>query len=1296
MKPNDRFDPEARLDLADEYELQPLAERRSLAAPHSLDDFPPLAPPREINVPTESPNSVVATAAATSPAPAPRFSDGFLQERNIKWILGIGTILTLGSSLMLVSSQWSGFSAIFKELVILAYTALVFGAGRYAYERLALRRTGTVLLTLSLMLAPIACAAIPFVWEDDSWNFSYVALLIAAAALTTRVGSRVFQHFLRAKQPALTVSYVILALAAAVVPLASEGFAPYLRSPFTALALWCVFAVGTVKVNRTVFHLLEEQRRPRIFGFFPMLLLALQYFALFGVCFAAHTPLPWIGFGAVLTAIPLLLAADVVADVFKQRTGNLVRPLPWSIMAPLIAGLSACATGVILAALPMLEMKPPFALVPTALLAAAVMTQVARRTEKQQFVYAALGFVTLAYRYLPVYFAAATKALITSTAAAIQEPKLPIAYFGFTFVPLLALFTLVSLRAERRGSQLFAQPTKFFAVGLSLLFLALAPTHPKAMFPASLTLLGVFAAQIALFRNRLYVVPALIASIIAALGMPEFLSGVLNIDLSSHLTRSAICFSYVGRLAGLLLIPGLFLDRLLNRVPVRFLGNDFAVDAAKVLHDPCRRASILLATLLSIIWLPDYLLGSTAVPGFTTGLLLAGLGLVHAYMNGDARFGSLHGTITLGFANVVVGIALVEFRWHDLPMAEGTVLSIGVGLLMLQWIASYRLAARPELRIAQAFGEATQRCSFGLLWLMVVFHVMIHGFAAMGSGGVSNTVWFSSFALVAWLFDAARRNRSMLLGTVAITALFAFVTSASQTCLPGTVAWLPLWWVGVTAVLAVGATVASRSPRLEASFRPILEPAHVIVPTLLLLISICSLVAFSPAALAAGTAAPLVLAVWYTVRRDPLGKQLPLALLNWRLLGAVVAYLKPELRYLFQVDFAGALSLCPTVAPAAALSAIVWTWSVHRQERRRVLIGEFDLGLFQIDAFRYLTFGLVGLTLLLPTLDPLQRAALAATFTLLTTAEFYVALRKNSEVHVWKGLATIVAGVALFAAFGLITFGRGWSMYIVLGLGFAFRLLGHFARGSSTAGVFVRPLSSVGMLLPGVAVGIGVVRHVLHFELGAGAIQWVGWNSLALLAAAMFYFREGLVERERKIGGDVERYRDRRFTVAAAAITNVALLLLCRERGFTDPQFYMIPVGITILLLVELLEREIAAGYRDPLRYLGALVILVSPTFHIVTGSWLHLITLMVASTAVILAAIGFRLRAVMYTGTAFLLADLAAMVLWGSVEYPQLLWIAGAALGAGILGLGAVCELKREQVQQRLRAVGAALAEWK
>jgi hypothetical protein len=106
-------------------------------------------------------------------------------------------------------------------------------------------------------------------------------------------------------------------------------------------------------------------------------------------------------------------------------------------------------------------------------------------------------------------------------------------------------------------------------------------------------------------------------------------------------------------------------------------------------------------------------------------------------------------------------------------------------------------------------------------------------------------------------------------------------------------------------------------------------------------------------------------------------------------------------------------------------------------------------------------------------------------------------------------------------------------------------------------------------------------------------------------------------------------------------------------------------------------------------------VILVSPTFHIVGGSWLHLFTLMVASVAVLLVSIGLRVRALMYTGTAFLIADLIGIVVRGSVDRPGVLWIAGIAFGSSIVLLGAVCENNREKVLQRMRAVSAKIEQW-
>jgi hypothetical protein len=89
------------------------------------------------------------------------------------------------------------------------------------------------------------------------------------------------------------------------------------------------------------------------------------------------------------------------------------------------------------------------------------------------------------------------------------------------------------------------------------------------------------------------------------------------------------------------------------------------------------------------------------------------------------------------------------------------------------------------------------------------------------------------------------------------------------------------------------------------------------------------------------------------------------------------------------------------------------------------------------------------------------------------------------------------------------------------------------------------------------------------------------------------------------------------------------------------------------------------------------------------------LLTLMVASVAIVLVSIGLRARALMYTGTAFLIADLMAIVVRGSVDRPNLLWIAGITLGGAVIALAAVAENHREALLQRVRLLAANIGDW-
>ncbi|MFT5094411.1 MAG: hypothetical protein ACI93T_003250, partial [Porticoccaceae bacterium] len=43
-------------------------------------------------------------------SPIVRFFETFFQEQNIKWMLGVGMMILIGSSLMLVTSHWDAYT----------------------------------------------------------------------------------------------------------------------------------------------------------------------------------------------------------------------------------------------------------------------------------------------------------------------------------------------------------------------------------------------------------------------------------------------------------------------------------------------------------------------------------------------------------------------------------------------------------------------------------------------------------------------------------------------------------------------------------------------------------------------------------------------------------------------------------------------------------------------------------------------------------------------------------------------------------------------------------------------------------------------------------------------------------------------------------------------------------------------------------------------------------------------------------------------------------------------------------
>ena len=89
------------------------------------------------------------------------------------------------------------------------------------------------------------------------------------------------------------------------------------------------------------------------------------------------------------------------------------------------------------------------------------------------------------------------------------------------------------------------------------------------------------------------------------------------------------------------------------------------------------------------------------------------------------------------------------------------------------------------------------------------------------------------------------------------------------------------------------------------------------------------------------------------------------------------------------------------------------------------------------------------------------------------------------------------------------------------------------------------------------------------------------------------------------------------------------------------------------------------------------------------------MILVMIAALIVLVFGIGARVRALVFTGIGFLFTDLTAMIVHGTIDHPDLLWLVGILIGSGVVTLGAICENNREKLLQRVRTISATLQTW-
>ena len=1212
------------------------------------------------------------SAATNKPDPQrsalEKFFDSFLQESNIKWILMIGMAIVAGCSLMLVTQKWSGWPITLKYLTILGYTAATYAIAELCDKRLGLRATSQVLKLLTIILIPIGFLALASLTQDTtsidvSGSLYTLLMMVPATAFMAFAADRIFKHWLQGRQITFLAGYMLLCLAGAL-PVVNQTWLAILFS----CGFWLVMTLGVLKVNRHIFWLTEEYRWPRVYGFTPIAILGTQLIALYVTKTIADVPMHWLGLGLVMVAATILMTTRTIAGVFRQRTGDLVRPLPMALIAPLFTGLLLIAAGVLLSFHGFHFIgNSTVAIVPTAFVAAGLLLLVAKDTRHQSFVWAGLILITIGYQSSPILFSDIVQTLKSTAAATINEERLPIAFYGLTYMPLLLAFAVASRIFSNRNFHEFSFPLKRYTTCLSLLLVAIALTNIKAALIVSAISVIAFTIYAILFRERAYLAATVISLILAAATLVPFLNAMLWVDCG-------IEWSIVPLAAlGLVLSASRAIDRIALKFPSAFddsLGLD--VDSGKQrfwIRDMGRAVTLVI----SVAWIVFHFTSNFVIErdfspfaqwtafaiviaslgvwtiqtkhyacGFWTWCVVAVAGWLWLFTTGLEYMDMF---AYVGVITGVVGIAtyaILQYRQVDISISQFLRLESNSSILSQNRFSAILLPLADVATIQFVFLVCVYYLPL-LLWSTATLNIAL----------VPNAWWIVLGLTVA--AAAIFRGPVVTIGNILIAPVAAGIAVGLFFPTFFTYENLPLVYA-----ITSSATLAVFYRRVNLSDRVLIGACSLWLYGMLML----GFINLAPLTMV-GSLVALLTIYWlgranYTTRENGILAAITssLAIVSLAMLSGFQGF-----PFALVISPLGSVSIAwMTLGVVVAVMFFDHQWPALDQ----AITTQWSL------ALRLNGVTLFTVCFFANDLPSWLESAVVVALVIAAINEFRAAIRTQTEAHVLSGFA-VIGSVALWIQLhhNLPISPTMLRVALVVSAAITFSLAKLWSEHASL-GIMVRSLRHYGLVVPMI-----VAAASLLFS-DHGAVE-----TLAVFGSAMILFVYGL------------NHNLRRYVVAAAVIVNLGMFALWNSISINDLQFYLVPVGLTVIGLVELLRRDIPVKAHDPLRYVGALAILVSPCFDILGGSWLHMMSLMILSVIVILLAIGLRLRALIHTGTAFLLIDLVAMVVRSSIDNPGMLWVTGLLVGAAVIALAAVCERNREQLLSRIRLLSSELATW-
>jgi len=164
------------------------------------------------------------------------------------------------------------------------------------------------------------------------------------------------------------------------------------------------------------------------------------------------------------------------------------------------------------------------------------------------------------------------------------------------------------------------------------------------------------------------------------------------------------------------------------------------------------------------------------------------------------------------------------------------------------------------------------------------------------------------------------------------------------------------------------------------------------------------------------------------------------------------------------------------------------------------------------------------------------------------------------------------------------------------------------------------------------------------------------------------------------------------FAYLSTVVANMTLMAFAYKVGWNfkiHPQVFLWPVGLSLLGVAHVQRRILPAGAVQALRVIGTCILygsLATSIFTDVAHRNLEMILLACVSLAGIMAGIGLRVRAFLYTGFGFLVFDVVYMVFLAGREDTWVWWMSGITLGVLVLFAFAFFEKRKLEVEQWVR----------